>query len=129
MDKAKKLWLDNCRDSLIQAVGAAVCAGEHETATRINALLMDLDSACKMCYTSKNARKARENEEVKTMTIYGRAITSDDMATIADYMDDAIREELHAKLAPCTSEQFIAEYLKRDPDFVGLLRKEFDFAD
>lgn len=35
------------------------------------------------------------------------------MANIADYMDDVIREQLHFELAPCTCEQFIAEYAYR----------------
>ncbi len=129
MNKAKRLWLDDCRESLVQAVGAAACAGEHETAARINAILIDIDIACEMCYTGKNARKARKNEEVKTMTIYGRKITNNDMAIIADYMLDDIREELHAQLAPCSNEQFLRAYLDRDPDFIEILRREFDFEE
>lgn len=61
------------------------------------------------------------------MTIYGRAITDEDMATIADYMDDEIREEIHEAFAPCTPDTFIREYLKKDPDFEDLLESEFDF--
>jgi hypothetical protein len=67
MDKIKKALLDDCREHLILAVGSAAGAGEHETAARINAILVDIDIACEMCYTGKNARKARENEEVNKM--------------------------------------------------------------
>ena len=28
-------------------------------------------------------------------------------------MDDELREEIHADLAPCTEEEFLEEYLKR----------------
>lgn len=65
--------------------------------------------------------------EVHTMTIYGRSITNDDMCNIADYMDDAIREELHGQLAPCSNEEFLREYINRDPDILPLLQSEFDF--
>ena len=30
---------------------------------------------------------------------------------IASYMDDEIREKLHFKLAPCSNEEFLVEYL------------------
>lgn len=63
------------------------------------------------------------------MTIYGRMITNDDMENIAGYMDDEIRERLHSELAPCTHEDFIAAYLREDPDFEDLLRRKFDFRD
>ena len=61
------------------------------------------------------------------MTIYGRSITDDDMQTIAGYMTDEIREQVHAELAPCTHEAFIARYLDLDPDFEILLKNEFEF--
>ena len=61
------------------------------------------------------------------MTIYGRKITDDDMETIGSYMNDDIREELHAKIAGCTAEEFISAYLERDPDFITLLENEFRF--
>lgn len=63
------------------------------------------------------------------MTVYGRRITEDDMSIIASYMDDEIREAVHSKLAPCKPEEFLREYLERDPDFEDLLRGEFDFED
>lgn len=63
------------------------------------------------------------------MTIYGRAITNDDMRNIAEYMDDEIREELHGKLAPCSNEEFLQAYIGRDPDILDILRNEFDFSE
>lgn len=45
---------------------------------------------------------------------------------IASYMDDDIREALHAELAPCTSTEFLDRYLKEDPDFEeNILKGEF----
>lgn len=129
MSKAKKQWLDDCKEHLVQATGSAYCAGCKELAQSINSILTELDKMEFLGYTCKNARGAWKNEEVKTMTIYGRAITNDDMANIADYMRDDIREELHAQLAPCSNEQFLRAYLDRDPDFIDLLRREFDFAE
>ena len=47
---------------------------------------------------------------------------------IASYMNDEIREAVHADLAPCTREEFLFEYLRRDPDFQDLMRVEFDIT-
>lgn len=47
------------------------------------------------------------------------------MDTIAIYMNDNIREELHFRLAPCEPELFLKEYIKRDPAFAELLKTEF----
>lgn len=63
------------------------------------------------------------------MAIHGRAITNDDMRNIADYMNDEIREELHSKLAPCSNEKFLREYIKRDPEILEILRNEFNFSE
>ena len=41
------------------------------------------------------------------MTIHGRKITDADMHDISGYMDDEIREAIHAQLAPCSNEEFI----------------------
>lgn len=65
MDKIKKALLDDCREHLVLAVGSVAGAGEHETAARINAILIELDIKCEMCYTGKNARKARKTEGKK----------------------------------------------------------------
>lgn len=63
------------------------------------------------------------------MTIYGRKIENEDMNNIASYMDDEIRESVHSELAPCTHEEFIGRYLELDPEFIDILRSEFDFAE
>lgn len=47
------------------------------------------------------------------------------MDTIAIYMDDDIREAVHFDLAPCSPEEFLAEYIRRDPSFEELLKIEF----
>lgn len=65
MNKTKKALLDDCREHLIFAIGSAAGAGEHETAARINAILVDIDIALEMCYTGKNAREARKTEGKK----------------------------------------------------------------
>ena len=36
-----------------------------------------------------------------------------------ELMDDEIREEIHAELAPCTDEEFLAEYIRRHQDKFG----------
>ncbi len=43
---------------------------------------------------------------------------------ITSYMNDEIRESLHAEMAPCSKYEFLRQYLKRDPDFVNLLKTE-----
>lgn len=40
---------------------------------------------------------------------------------IAELMNDDIREQVHAELAPCTTEEFLARYLELDPDFQDTL--------
>ena len=52
-------------------------------------------------------------------------LTQELMDVIATYMDDDIREDIHLRLAPCTPEQFLIEYVKRDPDFEYVLKSEF----
>lgn len=61
------------------------------------------------------------------MLRYGRKfnITQEFMDTIATYMNDDIREDLHSRLAPCESDLFLREYVKRDPKFEKLLYNEF----
>lgn len=44
---------------------------------------------------------------------------------IGSYMDDDIREAVHAELAPCTAQEFLERYVELDPDFAGLLKIEF----
>lgn len=52
-------------------------------------------------------------------------LEQDLMDTIASYMDDYIREDLHFRIAPCSPDLFLRDYTKRDPDFVDLLKSEF----
>lgn len=52
-------------------------------------------------------------------------ITKSRFETIATYMDDEIREEVHAELAPCTETEFLKRYLELDEDFYNLLNSEF----
>lgn len=47
------------------------------------------------------------------------------MDAIAVYMDDDIREKLHAELAPCSPEKFLTEYLRRVPSFEKVLEDGF----
>ena len=44
---------------------------------------------------------------------------------IISYMNDDLREEVHAELAPCSPKDFLARYLEIDPDFQDLLDDEF----
>lgn len=61
------------------------------------------------------------------MKRYGETfiLKQDLMDTIASYMDDNIREDLHFRIAPCSPDLFLREYTKRDPDFEKLLYDEF----
>lgn len=47
------------------------------------------------------------------------------MDTIATYMNDEIREDLHCELAPCTPEEFLIRYVELDKEFANLLYREF----
>ena len=40
--------------------------------------------------------------------------------TLAYYMDDEIREAVHCDMAPCDELEFLAEYLKRDPENLAI---------
>lgn len=57
-----------------------------------------------------------------------KKISNETMNTIASYMDDEIREELHFKLAPCSHRRFLKAYCKRDPEFTELLKNEFNIV-
>lgn len=48
--------------------------------------------------------------------------------TITNYMQDDLREQVHAELAPCSPKEFLARYLELDPDFQTLLETEFSEA-
>lgn len=64
------------------------------------------------------------------MKRYGEdfTLTEELMGTIASYMKDDIREDLHQELAPCEPEEFLKEYLELDPDFEELLENEFNIV-
>lgn len=49
-------------------------------------------------------------------------VTQEQLNELALYMYDDLREELHAKLAPCTPEAFLAAYVKRDPEIKSIMR-------
>jgi hypothetical protein len=44
-----------------------------------------------------------------TATYNNRAYTLDELAP---YMDDDLREQIHAELAPCTGQEFVDAYAK-----------------
>lgn len=44
---------------------------------------------------------------------------------IVSYMDDEIREQVHAELAPCTEEKFLMRYMELDKEFDSVLWVEF----
>lgn len=50
-------------------------------------------------------------------------ITQEQLDNIATYMHDRIREDLHGQITDPT--EFVREYVKRDPEFIELLRSEF----
>ena len=52
-------------------------------------------------------------------------LTQELLDTIATYMNDEIREDVHVELAPCTPEEFLRRYVELDPDFKELLKAEF----
>lgn len=56
------------------------------------------------------------------MRRYGQyyTLTQDDMNVIAIYMNDEIRECVHNDMLYDTPEEFLREYVARDPDFEDL---------
>lgn len=69
--------------------------------------------------------------EVRRFTVHGIEINGNQniMDAIALYMDDDIREQVHAELAPCTNDQFLSRYLELDPGFEDLLVSEFNLKE
>lgn len=63
------------------------------------------------------------------MFVYDHPLTQKDLDVIATYMDDDIREAVHAELAPCEPEIFLDRYLHLDPPFRKLLETEFNFRE
>lgn len=47
-----------------------------------------------------------------TYTTAADALETIGIDTIAEYMDDDIREEVHDQIAPCTEEEFLEKYLE-----------------
>lgn len=58
-----------------------------------------------------------------------RKINEELMMTLAGYMDDDIREKLHADLAPCTNERFLVEYCKIHEEFEEFLHEDLQLLD
>ncbi len=56
-------------------------------------------------------------------------LTEKDMEVIANYMDDALREQLHQELAPCSPTKFVDAYVQADPDFEDVLNNELNISD
>lgn len=53
-------------------------------------------------------------------------ITNNTMEAIASYMNEEIRERVHAELAPCSNEAFIRRYCEYDTEFEdNVLKREF----
>lgn len=52
-------------------------------------------------------------------------LTYSDMDTIAEYMDDCLREYVEFHFSTCTPEKFLREYIKREPSFADVLKREF----
>jgi len=44
-------------------------------------------------------------------------MTKRQLEDIAPWMDDDIRERVHAELAPCDPDRFLSRYLELDPKF------------
>lgn len=61
------------------------------------------------------------------MTRYGEEfeMNQDLMDTIATYMDDEKREQVHSELAPCSPEIFLKRYCEQNPGFEDLVKSEF----
>lgn len=51
-----------------------------------------------------------------TWTTPEEALEHVSMETIAQYMDDETREQVHEELAPCTDSEFLRRYLEIAPD-------------
>lgn len=55
-------------------------------------------------------------------------LTQEELDNIATYMNDEIREDVAFDLVPCTSEEFLKEYVNRDEQFEDLLKSEFSIT-
>lgn len=52
-------------------------------------------------------------------------VTCSDMDIISEYMNDCLREYVEFHFSPCTPEKFLLEYIKREPSFEDVLKREF----
>ena len=52
-------------------------------------------------------------------------VTCSDMGIIAEYMDDCLREYVELHFCHCTPEKFLREYIKMEPSFEDVLKREF----
>ena len=52
-------------------------------------------------------------------------LTYSDMNIIAGYMDDCLREYVEFHFPICNTEKFLREYIKREPSFEDVLKREF----
>ena len=52
-------------------------------------------------------------------------VTYLDLEIIAEYMHDCLREYVAFHFFPCTPEKFLREYIKREPSFKDVLKREF----
>lgn len=61
------------------------------------------------------------------MTRYGEEfeMNQDLMDTIATYMDDEKREQVHSELASCSPEVFLKQYCEQNPGFEDIVKSEF----
>lgn len=51
-----------------------------------------------------------------------RTITDAELGTLSTYMNDEIRESVHFDMTPCTANEFLEEYLNRDPLFMKIVK-------
>lgn len=73
---------------------------------------------CTMC-----PHRSECNYHDETGCRHNIRITDSTMRMIADFMNDDIRETVHAELAPCTPEAFLRRYLILDPKFLTVLNE------
>ena len=90
-------------------------------------MLKSIDIKYYLCYNIDKIRDKNTQKRSKIMTRYNAPYTLDQstLDAIAMYMDDDIRETVHAELAPCTPDEFLIRYVELDPDFADLLDSEF----
>ena len=53
-------------------------------------------------------------------------VSADVLFQAAGLMNEALREKVHAELAPCTNDQFVRRYCQLDPGFADTMYNEFN---